>query len=62
MNRHSMKTRILLPIVGILLAGHVLTNEVLGAEPKRATPLPVLLVIANRDFDYQEYINTRRSL
>lgn len=57
-----MKIKTLLPVVGVLLAAHALTNQVLGADLKRTPRLPVLLVIADRDFHYQEYINTRRSL
>ena len=63
-----MKTKILLPIAGALFAAHALIHEVQGSEtpppppPPPPPPLPVLLVIANRDFYFQEYINTRRSL
>ena len=42
------------------------TITLLGAAPSPAfadsTPLPVLMVIANRDFYYQEYADTRASL
>lgn len=60
-----MKT--LLPILGLLLAGQALLVH--GADstpppppPPPSTPLPVLLVIANQDFYYQEYSDTRRAL
>lgn len=55
-----MKTRILQSILAILAVGHALTTH---AAPRRPAPLPVLLVIADqRDFHYQEYNDTRRSL
>jgi putative intracellular protease/amidase len=60
-----MKT--LLPILGLLLAGQALLVH--GADstpppppPPPPAPLPVLLVIANQDFYYQEYGDTRRAL
>lgn len=62
-NRHSMKLKMLLPALGLLVGAQALTGEAQGAEQKpSASPLPVLLVIANRDFYYQEYANTRYSL
>lgn len=40
--------------------GEVVAQQVIAATPR--APLPVLMVIANQDFYYQEYGNTRRSL
>ena len=49
-----MKTTLLLPILGLLMASQ--------AASLAATPKPVLMVLANQDFYYREYADTRRSL
>ena len=57
-----MKMKTILPLLGLLCVGHFLTREASGAEPKRPAPLPVLMVIVNQEFHYQEYANARLSL
>jgi len=53
-----MKTTLLLPVLSVFVVSH--SASPLLAEDSR--PLPVLMVIANQDFYYQEYGDTRRSL
>ena len=52
--RTYMKTTLLLPILGLLMASQ--------AASLMAAQKPVLMVLANRDFYYQEYSETRRAL
>lgn len=50
-------------LLSVLVPLLVSQAAVLGADsPRRPAPLPVLLVIANQDFYYQEYGDTRLSL
>jgi putative intracellular protease/amidase len=56
-----MKTTLLLPMVGLLMAGQ--TVSLMAADtPRSSSPLPVLMVLPNQDFYYREYSETRRSL
>ncbi len=56
-----MKKSMFLSVLGLLATGQVahLTAADSSSQP---APLPVLLVIANQDFYYREYSETRRSL
>ena len=57
-----MKTKILQSILILLLAGQAFNSAAADVSLRRSR-LPVLLVIADqRDFHYQEYNDTRRSL
>lgn len=53
-----MKTKLLLPILGALAVSQSGSPLIAGDSE----PLPVLMVIANQDFYYREYSDTRRSL
>jgi len=58
-----MNSAFLLPLVGSMMASHTPpTSVALDTPSPSAAPKPVLLVIANRDFYYQEYADTRRSI
>lgn len=50
-----MKLTTLLPVLGILVSGHFLT-------PDAKADHPVLLIIANDNFDFDEYASIRRVL
>jgi putative intracellular protease/amidase len=56
-----MKTILLLPVVGFLMSGQA-PSLLAATNSSGASPLPVLLVIANQDFYYREYSDTRSSL
>lgn len=56
-----MKPSVILSLFGSILA--VQTPSLQAAtSPRSSSPQPVLMVIANQDFYYQEYSDTRRSL
>ena len=62
MNPYSLRTKILQPLLVILVVGQALNSTAADAKPRRG-PLPVLMVLADqRDFYYREYSDTRRSL
>jgi putative intracellular protease/amidase len=57
-----MKMKLLQPLLALLFASHALDSTAADSNIRR-TRLPVLMVIADqRDFHYQEYNDTRRSL
>jgi putative intracellular protease/amidase len=56
-----MKTTLLLPVVGFLMSGQA-PSLLAATAPTGPAPKPVLLVIANQDFYYREFSDTRSSL
>ncbi|HZI75742.1 MAG TPA: hypothetical protein VFD73_17310, partial [Gemmatimonadales bacterium] len=56
-----MKTALLLPLLASLGASPASSLLAASSTPS-PSPRPVLLVIANQDFFYREYSETRRSL
>jgi putative intracellular protease/amidase len=56
-----MKTTLLLPMVGLLMASQIASLMAADA-PRSSSPLPVLMVLPNQDFYYREYSDTRGSL